>query len=135
MHALSNTFLRLSVVAAVVRMVWGNVMGASHDHTTASAHAHLNLLGWVSMALYGLVYRALPQAAAGRLPEAHLWLSIASLVVMVPALAVVLSAYQPLIGLAAPLLALTGLTMLVSMIVFAVIIFRATGGKVAAVAN
>ena len=36
----------------------GIVMGMQHDFTLAPAHAHLNLLGWVSMAIYGLYHRA-----------------------------------------------------------------------------
>jgi len=32
-------------------------MGITQDFTLAPAHAHLNLLGWVTMALIGLYYR------------------------------------------------------------------------------
>ena len=35
----------------------GIFMATSQDFTLMPAHAHLNLLGWVSMALYGLYYR------------------------------------------------------------------------------
>lgn len=35
------------------------VMGIAQDFTLAPAHAHLNLLGWVTMALYGLYHRAI----------------------------------------------------------------------------
>ena len=35
----------------------GIAMAMRQDFTLAPAHAHLNLLGWVSMALYGLYYR------------------------------------------------------------------------------
>ena len=33
-------------------------MGMNNDFTLAPAHAHNNLLGWVSMAIYGLYFRA-----------------------------------------------------------------------------
>jgi hypothetical protein len=39
-------------------MVMGIVMGMSQDFTLAPAHAHLNLLGWVTLALYGLYHRS-----------------------------------------------------------------------------
>lgn len=124
---LSNTFLRLAVVTAVVGMIWGNVMGATHDHSASSAHAHLNLLGWVSMAVYGLFYRVAPQAARGVLPMTHFWLSLLGLVMMIPALAVILTQYEPLLAVAIPVAGLSGLVVLLSMVLFAVIVFRNTG--------
>ena len=44
--------------SALVGMVAGIVMGILQDFTIAPAHAHLNLLGWVTMALYGLYHRS-----------------------------------------------------------------------------
>lgn len=41
----------------IVGMFWGLHMAISGDHTDMAAHAHLNLLGWVSLALYGTYYR------------------------------------------------------------------------------
>ncbi len=39
-------------------------MSASGDHTLAPAHAHLNLIGWVTIALYGTYYALQPQAVS-----------------------------------------------------------------------
>ena len=47
----------VAVPAALAGMVAGIVMGATQNFILAPAHAHLNLLGWVSMALFGLYYR------------------------------------------------------------------------------
>ncbi|MDG4720779.1 MULTISPECIES: hypothetical protein [Thalassospira] len=38
-------------------MLWGLHMAISGDHSNLAAHAHLNLLGWVSLALYGTYYQ------------------------------------------------------------------------------
>ena len=59
-------FLRITVIYALVAMVLGIVMGISEDHAQTPTHAHLNLVGWVSMALYALVYRQYPAAAESR---------------------------------------------------------------------
>ncbi|MNT12638.1 hypothetical protein D3C72_1475720 [compost metagenome] len=126
---LSNLFLRLAVVAALIGMVWGNVMGATHDHSTQSAHAHLNLLGWVSMSIYGLFYRVAPQAGRGRLAWAHFWIAVTGVVMMVPSLPIVLLQYQPALALAQPALALSGLVILAGMALFAIIVFRATSAR------
>jgi hypothetical protein len=132
MNRLSNTFLRLAIVFALIGVAIGYGMGASEDHTLAPAHAHINLLGWVSMFLYGLFYRAFPQAASGVLPKVHFWSAVLGFVIMLPALAIKLMVIPGLetvsmIGLiAGPTLVVVG------MILFAVIIFRATAERAAA---
>lgn len=50
--------LAFAAPAALGGMVLGIVMGIRQDFTLAPAHAHLNLLGWVTMAIYGLFHRA-----------------------------------------------------------------------------
>lgn len=46
-------------LAALMGMTMGIVMGVTQDFTIAPAHAHLNLLGWVTMAIYGLYHRGI----------------------------------------------------------------------------
>lgn len=48
-----------AAVAALTGMMLGIQMGIAQDFTLAPAHAHLNLLGWVTMALYGLYHRGI----------------------------------------------------------------------------
>ena len=59
MKASSLSFL-IAVLAGLVGMAWGIVMAISHDHAAMPAHAHLNLLGWVSLFLFGIYYRLHP---------------------------------------------------------------------------
>ena len=49
-----------AVLMAVAGMIWGIVMAISGDHSAMPAHAHLNLLGWVSLFLFGLFYQLHP---------------------------------------------------------------------------
>ena len=81
MNRLSNWFLRLAVLYFVAGVLLGLFMAASHDHTMFPVHAHLNLLGWVSLSLFGLYYRALPAAAATRLAQVHFWIYVPAHVV------------------------------------------------------
>src|SRR5580700_1332880 len=57
----------------------GHVSGHHHgnkgDFAQAPTHAHLNLVGWVSMALYALVYRQYPAAAQSRFAMLHFWIA------------------------------------------------------------
>jgi hypothetical protein len=59
MRASSLGFL-IAVLAGLVGMAWGIAMAISHDHAAMPAHAHLNLLGWVSLFLFGIYYRLHP---------------------------------------------------------------------------
>jgi hypothetical protein len=49
----SSLSFKLAVLFVVTGMAMGIAMAASHDHSAMPAHAHLNLLGWVSLFLYG----------------------------------------------------------------------------------
>ena len=131
---MSNTFLRLSVLFVGLGVSLGYWMGMTHDFTVSPVHAHINLLGWVSMFLYGLFYRAFPDAALGWLPKVHLALAVIGLPVMMIGLTIQLLAVAALMPIV-PILMIVGPTMvLLGMFAFAVIVFRATGGRQPAVA-
>ena len=49
--------IAVAATAALCGMGLGIFMAVHQDFTLMPAHAHLNLLGWTTMALYGLYYR------------------------------------------------------------------------------
>lgn len=51
-----------AAVAAICGMSLGIFMGIRGDFTLVPVHAHINLLGWVSLALYGLYHRGVTRA-------------------------------------------------------------------------
>jgi hypothetical protein len=59
MPRVSLAFFTTAALAALCGMVWGTIMGITGDHSLSPAHAHLNLLGWVTLSIMGAVY-ALP---------------------------------------------------------------------------
>jgi len=71
---MSQRLLRIAVAYWVIAVAWGIYMGASGDHTDMPVHAHLNLLGWVSLGLCGVIYAVAPQLAGSLLAKAHFWL-------------------------------------------------------------
>ncbi|MDR7313883.1 cytochrome-c oxidase [Brevibacillus nitrificans] len=75
-------FLKIATVYFVLAIILGIVMGISHVFAYASVHAHLNLAGWVTLAIIGLIYKAYPQAAGSRLANWHFWLHNLGLPVM-----------------------------------------------------
>lgn len=56
-------------------LLLGLTMAVTHDYALRPVHAHLNLIGWVSLCLYGLVWRAWPDLAGRRARRAHLALA------------------------------------------------------------
>ena len=66
MRAFALSF-RTAVVFGLAGMAWGIFMAASRDHSSMPAHAHLNLLDWVSLFLFGIYYRMHPTADLSRL--------------------------------------------------------------------
>lgn len=87
----ATLFFGTGALCALIGMVWGIMMAASNDHGMAPAHAHLNLIGFVVMSIYGTFYALAPRAAATRLALAHFLLTVAAVAVMVPGIAIALS--------------------------------------------
>ncbi len=73
---------RAAVAAAVAGMVWGIQMGIGGDHSAFPAHAHFNLLGWVSLFLFGIYYHLHPELDRTRLALIQVWFWIAATLVL-----------------------------------------------------
>ena len=84
MRDVAFVFFLAAVLCVSVGMAWGIQMAISQDHLLSGAHAHLNLVGWTTMALFGLYYRLTPHAAATWLARLHAGTAIAGVLVMVP---------------------------------------------------
>jgi cbb3-type cytochrome oxidase subunit 1 len=80
-------WFRVAVVYFALGIALGIVMGITNDHSLFGVHAHLNLLGWASLALIGLIYQHMPYAGANRLAKMHFWLHNLGLPVMMFGLA------------------------------------------------
>lgn len=81
MKASSLSFFA-AVVSVLIGMSWGIVMAMSQDHSMMPAHAHLNLLGWVSLFLFGIFYRLHPSLDVSRTALMQVWVWIIGTVVL-----------------------------------------------------
>lgn len=91
MPRVSAAFFAMGVLYVLCGMLWGMMMGANEDFALAPAHAHLNLLGWVTMGLYGTFYALTRATLAPRLAWANFTASALGVVVMIPSLALYLT--------------------------------------------
>lgn len=121
-----------AAVAALAGMGLGIQMGISQDFTLGPAHAHLNLLGWVTLAVYGLYHRG-----AGRSGGWFAWVQVLSGAIGAAAMAGGLAAYlasgsdrlMPVVVVGS-LLALLGMIMFLVILIMDMRRNRATTGFV-----
>ena len=71
---ISRSFLLIGSLYLLVGIMFGMYMGGSGDHSMAPLHAHINLLGFVLMMLFGLIYRQFPGMTKTNLAKIHFWL-------------------------------------------------------------
>lgn len=86
-------WLKLAVLYLLIGVVFGLVMGITHSFEYIPVHAHINLLGWASLGLAGVIYHLFPRAGGHWLGLAHFWLHNLGLPVFVIGLLVMLAGH------------------------------------------
>lgn len=94
MPRVSAAFFALGVICLFIGMAMGAHMGASEDFTLMPAHAHLNLLGWVTMAIYGTFYALTHASLNPRLAWTNFALAAIGVLLLIPSLALYLPAHD-----------------------------------------
>ena len=111
---------RAAVLLAIAGMLWGIVMGISEDHSTMPAHAHLNLLGWVSLFLFGIYYHLHPTVDRNSLATLQVWIWIAGTIIMTIGVGLVHSGHE----IGDPIAAVSSLLILADTLLFGWLVFR-----------
>jgi hypothetical protein len=78
----SSLSFKGAVLCVIAGMAWGLHMAISDDHSAFPAHAHLNLVGWVSLFLIGIYYRLHPGLERARTAHLQVWSWLVGTVVM-----------------------------------------------------
>jgi len=115
---MSARLIRIAGLYLVVGVAMGIVMGITQQFSLAPVHAHINLLGWASLAIMGVIYHLHPQAAETRLARIHFWVHNIALPVFMLGLAMMLSgheAFVPLVIIGASAVALGILAFVVNL--------------------
>jgi cbb3-type cytochrome oxidase subunit 1 len=118
MRGISFWFFFSATLYVLVGMIWGIIMAASGDHLLLSAHAHLNLVGWVTMALFGIYYHLVPASGAKKIAKIHFATATIGLFLMVPGIVLALQGKTEALAIIGSLLTLA------SMVVFSITVFR-----------
>lgn len=124
MQNVSNWFFRLAALYLIAGVSLGLYMAASHDHSMFPAHAHLNLLGWVTMGLFAVFYRLWPAAAASRLAKVHFWIYVPAHFVQMVALFMLMRGNEAV----EPVVAASSVVVAIAILVFAFNLWKHTAG-------
>ncbi|MET0529128.1 MAG: hypothetical protein ABW003_12460 [Microvirga sp.] len=116
----SSLSFRLAVLCVIAGMGMGIGMAASQDHSIMPAHAHLNLLGWVSLFLFGIYYERRPALDTSRLARIQVYLWTIGTVVLTVAVAAIHLGYES----ADPLAGIASIIVLGAILLFAYFVFR-----------
>jgi hypothetical protein len=115
-------FIKIAVVYLLLGTTLGAYMGANEVFTLAPVHAHILLLGWVSLALAGIVYHLYPAAGETRLARIHFWVHN----LVLPPFMVVLALFLTGTKAMGPVLGVASIVMIAGLACFAVNVFRNT---------
>jgi hypothetical protein len=105
-------------------MILGIWMGMNEDFTYKAVHAHLNLLGWATMFLYGLYYRGNARAEAEMLPKIQFWCALLGMIIIVPGIWAA-QTHAPLAVLTIP----GSLLSFAAMILFFIVVLKHSGNS------
>jgi len=119
MPRIAQLYFRTAIIFLIVGISMGLTMAISQDHSAIGAHAHANLLGWVTMAIFGGYHALNPAKAERRIAMIQYFVYTAGVAVLVPALYLMLTGNPSL----EPVVAVASLIAFAGVMLFAVIIF------------
>lgn len=120
---MGKSYLKVASVYFTIGVLAGLTMGIIHDFRFTSVHAHVNLLGWVSMALFGLIYHFYPNAANSKLAKTQFWLHNIGVPVMLSGIALQVLG----VSAALPPTIIGSLAVVIGVILFMVNVFKYVG--------
>ncbi len=126
----SSLSFQAAVLFVLAGMIWGIVMAASGDHSTLPAHAHLNLLGWVSLFLFGIYYRLHPALENSRKAFVQIFVWCIATIVLAVAVGLIHSGHPA----ADPFAAIASIVLVADMVLFGWLVFRGDRSRIGAVA-
>jgi hypothetical protein len=116
MKRIDSIYVAIGILYLVAGMVFGIVMGTRQDFQLSPVHAHLNLVGFVSHCVFGLVHRVWPALRAGMIASLQFWLFVIGTPLFVAGIAVSILGGTILLAVIGSTLALLGALLFLIMI-------------------
>jgi hypothetical protein len=99
-------FVGAALVYSLIGITLGIGMGVAEKFGYAHVHAHINLIGWATFAIYGLVHRAWPALRTHPLARIQFWVAMAGAPVFLIGLPFAMFEGQPIGAIVGSLLLL-----------------------------
>lgn len=109
MKSISYWFIGLGSLFALAGMAFGIYMSNVQDYTLAPAHAHNNLVGFVTLTIYGVFYRLVPTAAPTMLARIHFWVAVIGALCFGPGIAMAITNQGEWLVIIASILTIIGM--------------------------
>lgn len=113
--------IKISVVYFAIGVSLGMYMSMAHDYALTGVHVHINLLGWASLALAGLVYHLFPGISKNIFAKLHFWCTNIGIPLMMVGLTCLLLAEVEQFTI---IIAIGGVLVVFSVIMFAINVLR-----------
>ena len=120
----SSICFQAAVLFVLAGMVWGLQMAISEDHAAFPAHAHLNLLGWVSLFLFGIYYHLRPALDRSRSALIQVYIWIVGTIILAIGVGLVHTGHM----VGDPVAAVGSFIVLAAMMMFGWLVFRCERG-------
>lgn len=118
---ISRIFLVTGALWLLVGIGLGICMGAREDYTLGPVHAHINLLGFTLMTIFGIAYRVIPKLAENLWARVHFWLHEVGVLVVLVSLFLLASGIMPAI---VPVLAVSEIAVFLGIVAWTINVFR-----------
>ncbi|MEK3888725.1 cytochrome-c oxidase [Bacillus sp. FSL K6-3431] len=92
---MGRKLIKISVVYFLIGISFGLYMSIFHVFSLATVHVHVNLLGWMSLAIAGILYILFPKLAKTSAAKAHFWLHNLGLPIMMIGIALAILDVSP----------------------------------------
>lgn len=122
-------WIKISVLYFLLGVGFGLYMHATIGLQWGATHAHINVVGWLTTGLIGLIYSVYPEAGNSVLGKAQFWLYNIGLPILLVGMLII----QPTVGAPAGLIHFCvyvgGIALALSIIVFIINVFQNVHGR------
>ena len=108
-------FIGLGLIFLLIGMIFGVWMGTNEAFIFAGAHAHWNLLGFVTSTVYGLIHSVNPELARSRLAWPQCIIHIAGAAIFAPGIALIVTVGETIPAIIGSWLLISGALMFLVM--------------------
>ena len=133
MPRIAQLYFKTAIIVLILGIGLGLHMAIGQDHSATGAHAHANLLGWVTMAIFGGYHALNPEKANSRFALLQYGVYAVGVAIMIPALYLMLTGRPEF----EPVVAIASIITFIGVLMFALIIFGrgASVGRPTAIAR